>query len=198
MRFPDHLLKLIQVLRRLPGVGNKSAERFAFHLLTWPEEHLRELGAAIGSTKELLKQCTDCGCLMGAEGCLFCSSARRDQSLMCVLASPRDVFSIEETHAFDGLYHVLGGLLSPLERRGPEHLFLDKLKVRLNQLQVKELVIAFDSTLEGDATALYLKQELASYPLQISRLAFGLPMGSSLDYVDGGTLARALSGRGDF
>lgn len=198
MRYPDHLLKLIQVLKRLPGVGNKSAERFAFHLLTWTDEQLREFGAIVSATKQQLQQCPECGCLMGDEGCLFCSSSRRDPSLLCVLASPRDVFAIEETHSFDGRYHVLGGLLSPLERRGPEHLTLGKLKERLKHLQVKEVVIALDSTLEGDATALYLKQELSHYPVQISRLAFGLPMGSSLDYVDGGTLARALSGRGDF
>jgi len=198
MRYPDHLLKLIQVLKRLPGVGNKSAERFAFHLLTWTEEQLREYGAIVSSIKEQLQQCLECGCLMDAEGCLFCSSPRRDSSLLCVLASPKDVFCIEETHSFDGRYHVLGGLLSPLERKGPEHLSLGKLKERVMHDQVKEVVIALDSTLEGDATALYLKQELSHYPVQISRLAFGLPMGSSLDYVDGGTLARALSGRGNF
>jgi recombination protein RecR len=198
MRYPDHLLKLIQVLKRLPGVGNKSAERFAFHLLTWPEEQLHELGSVVSTAKEMLKHCDSCGCLMGTEGCFFCNSAKRNSSLMCVLASPRDVFAVEETHSYDGLYHVLGGLLSPLERKGPEHLSVDKLKKRLTEHQVKELVVALDSTLEGDATALFLKQELADCPLQISRLAFGLPMGSSLDYVDGGTLARALSGRSGF
>lgn len=198
MRYPDHLLKLIQVLRRLPGVGNKSAERFAFHLLTWKEEHLRELGEVVSTTKSQLRQCQLCGCLIGSEGCHFCHSPQRNASLMCVLASPRDVFAIEETGEYTGLYHVLGGLLSPMSQRGPEHLSLDKLKKRLLDLQVKEIVIALDSTLEGDATALFLKQELSTYPIQISRLAFGLPMGSSLDYVDGGTLARALSGRNQF
>jgi recombination protein RecR len=199
MRYPEHLLKLIQVLKRLPGVGNKSAERFAFHLLTWPEEQLKELGAVVSATKDKLQQCSECGCLMGIEGCFFCHAPQRDAQVMCVIASPRDVFSIEETQEYHGLYHVLDGLLSPLDRRGPEHLSLPKLKARLIALQVKELVIALDSTLEGDATALYLKQELAThYPLRISRLAFGLPMGSSLDYVDGGTLARALAGRSQF
>jgi recombination protein RecR len=198
MRYPPHLLKLIEVLKRLPGVGNKSAERFAFHLLTWPEEQLRELGRVVSATKEQLKQCAICGCLMGEEGCSFCDLSQRDTSVMCVIASPRDVFSIEETHEYYGLYHVLGGVLSPLEQRGPEHLSLYKLKERLQNLQVKEIIIALDSTLEGDATALFLKQELATYPLQISRLAFGLPMGSALDYVDGGTLARAFAGRGSF
>jgi len=198
MRYPDHLLKLIQVLKRLPGVGNKSAERFAFHLLTWPEEQLHELGAVVRATKDQLKQCRECGCLMGSEGCFLCVASQRDSQVMCVIATPRDVFSIEETQEYRGFYHVLNGLLSPLDRRGPEHLSIPKLKERLSALQVKELVIALDSTLEGDATALYLKQELAQYPVCISRLAFGLPMGSSLDYVDGGTLARALAGRNQF
>lgn len=198
MQYPSHLLKLIQVLKRLPGVGNKSAERFAFHLLTWPEEHLCELGEIISATKSKLRQCHLCGCLMGMEGCLFCHASKRDPHAMCIIAYPRDVFAIEETQEYGGLYHVLGGLLSPLHQRGPEHLSLYKLKERLVHLQVKEVVIALDSTLEGDATALYLKQELMEYPLQISRLAFGLPMGSSLDYVDGGTLARAFIGRSQF
>jgi recombination protein RecR len=198
MRYPDHLLKLIQVLKRLPGVGNKSAERFAFHLLTWPEEQLRELGAVVSATKDKLQQCHSCGCLMGSEGCFFCHASQRDSSVICVIASPRDVFAIEETQEYHGLYHVLDGLLSPLDRRGPEHLSLPKLKERLIIHQVKEVVIALDSTLEGDATALFLKHELADCPIHISRLAFGLPMGSSLDYVDGGTLARALAGRSQF
>lgn len=198
MRYPDHLQKLIQVLKRFPGVGNKSAERFAFHLLTWSEGQLKELGAIVSATKEQLKQCEECGCLSGSEGCFFCHSHHRNTKVMCVVASPRDVFSIEETGEYQGLYHVLNGLLSPLDRRGPEHLSIAKLKHRLANFQIKELVIAFDSTLEGDATALYLKQELANFPLHISRLAFGLPMGSSLDYVDGGTLARALAGRNEF
>jgi len=198
MRYPDHLLKLIHVLKRLPGVGNKSAERFAFHLLTWPEEHLQELGAVVSTIKDQLQQCPSCGCLMGNEGCHFCHSSHRNSDVICVIASPRDVFAIEETQEYNGLYHVLDGLLSPLDRRGPEHLSLPKLKERLVFHQIKEVVIALDSTLEGDATALFLKQELANCSVHISRLAFGLPMGSSLDYVDGGTLARALSGRSQF
>ncbi len=198
MLYPEHLLKLIQVLKRLPGVGNKSAERFAFHLLSWPEEQLHELGELVSATKTKLQQCSICGCLKGDEGCPFCDLSQRDTGMMCVIASPRDVFAIEETHEYRGIYHVLGGLLSPLDRRGPEHLTLYKLKERLANLDVKEVVIALDSTLEGDATALFLKQELGNLPVHISRLAFGMPMGSSIDYVDGGTLARALAGRCQF
>lgn len=198
MQYPAHLLKLIEVLKRFPGVGNKTAERFAFHLLTWPNEHLRELGDTVITAKERLKNCSDCGCLMDGERCNFCDLSRRDSQTLCVLASSREVFSIEDTHEYKGLYHVLGGVLSPLDNRGPEHLSLQKLKDRILALSVKEVVIALDSTLEGDATALYLKQELVGYPIHISRLAFGLPIGSSLEYVDGGTLARALLGRNQF
>jgi recombination protein RecR len=198
MRYPEHLLKLIQVLKKLPGVGHKSAERFAFHLLNWPHPHLQELGQVIREVKERLKQCTECGCLMDEQACFFCDLSKRDTQTICVIASPRDAFSIEDTHEYKGLYHVLGGTLSPLESRGPEHLSLQKLKDRIIALNIKEIVIALDSTLEGDATSLFLKQELSSSSIQISRLAFGLPMGSSLDYVDGGTLARALSGRNQF
>ena len=198
MHYPEHLLKLIQLLRRLPGVGGKSAERFAFHLMGWSDNHLRELGEAISLTKENLRQCDECGCLVDHTGCYFCASPQRDLSVICVVASPRDVFAMEETHEYRGLYHVLNGLLSPMDRRGPEHLSLSKLKNRLLKLQIKEIVVALDSTLEGDATALYIKQEFSQVPVKISRLAFGLPMGSSLDYVDGGTLARALAGRGHY
>lgn len=198
MRYPEHLLKLIHHLKKLPGVGNKSAERFAFHLLTWPAEQLKEMGEVVKNTKDKLKHCLSCGCLQGDEGCDFCDLNARESHIMCVIASPRDVFSIESTREYKGLYHVLGGVLSPLENRRPEHLALQKLKDRIISLSIKEVVIALDSTLEGDATSLFLKQELASYPVHISRLAFGLPMGSSLDYVDGGTLARALAARSIF
>jgi len=199
VRYPDPLLKLIHVLRRLPGVGHKSAERFAFHLLTWNEEQLGEFSSVVGCIKTELRHCESCGCLMGGvAGCAFCSASGRDHSQMCVLAFPRDVFALEETQEYNGLYHVLGGLLSPLERKGPERLSLAKLKERLTAFKVKEVIIALDATLEGDATSLFLKQELASCPARISRLAFGLPMGSSFEYVDGGTLARSFVGRSQF
>lgn len=198
MRYPEHLLKLIQVLKKLPGVGHKSAERFAFHLLNWPDYQLRELGQVVAEIKNKLKYCHDCGCLMDETACSFCDLSKRDSHLLCVIASPRDAFSIEDTHEYKGLYHVLGGVLSPLEKRGPDQLSLQKLKNRITALNIQEIVIALDSTLEGDATSLFIKQELAPYSVHVSRLAFGLPMGSSLDYVDGGTLARALAGRNQF
>lgn len=198
MRYPPHLLKLINALRKLPGVGSKSAERFAFQMLSWNQSQLDELSHIIKEVPLRLRQCNDCGCLMGEEACAFCPPAKRNSNWICVIASPRDAFSVEETREYQGLYHVLGGLLSPMEGINPERLTINKLKERIAQFQIKEVIIALDSTLEGDATALYLKRELAPLAIQTTRLAFGLPMGSSLDYVDGGTLARALSGRGHF
>jgi len=198
MHYPEHLLKLVQCLKKLPGVGHKSAERFAFHMLTWTPSQLAELAAIIRETPYKLFPCANCGCLLDNEYCSYCDLSLRNPDFLCVLAYPKDVFAIEETREYRGLYHVLGGLLSPIERKGPEHLSIDKLKHRLELLNTKELVIALDSTLEGDATALYLKHELESLPIKISRLAFGLPMGSSLDYVDGGTLARAFTARNQY
>jgi recombination protein RecR len=135
---------------------------------------------------------------MAKEGCHFCDKYKRDASVICVISSAKDAFSIEETHSYKGLYHVIGGLLSPLDGRHPDHLLLNPLIKRIETLHIKEMIIALDSTIEGDATALFLKQQLSAKNLQISRLAFGLPMGSSLDFVDGGTLTRALTGRQTF
>lgn len=191
-KYPPQLTALIEIFKKLPGVGTKSAERFAFHLLSWSEENLEKMGDVIRSTKTYLRCCPECGCLADPSGCLFCQRSARS---ICVVAHPKDVFAIEKTHEYRGLYHVLGGHLSPLEGRGPDHLSISKLKERVGAHHIQEVVIALDSTLEGDATALYLKEQLENDTLEIFRLAFGLPMGSSLDYVDGGTLARAFRGR---
>lgn len=198
MKYPSHLLKLIDVLKRLPGVGTKSAERYAFEIIGWSRGKLSEMASTIQATPDQLHHCHDCGCLTENDGCHFCASAATRSATLCVVASSRDVFAIEATHEFKGIYHVMGALLSPLDGIGAEALNVEKLKRRIRELHVTEVILALDSTLEGDATALYLKQELEPLQLSVSRLAFGLPMGSSLDYVDGGTLARALSARGRF
>lgn len=198
MKYPSHLLKLVEVLRRLPGVGVKSAERFAFDLLTWPKEQLSEMAGVIDTIHDRLKSCIDCGCLAENSDCRFCLDERAISGVLCIVASPRDVFAIEATGEYRGLYHVLGGTLSPLEGIGPEKLHIDSLKNRLSSLILQEVIIAIDSTLEGDATSLYLKQEIEPLGIRVSRLAFGLPIGSSIDYVDGGTLARAFAGRRHF
>lgn len=194
-QYPRELLTLIAYLKKLPGVGRKTAERFAFFLLDWEKEELKNFSHQIEHLKEKITICTTCGCLKDSSSCAFCSSPQRDSSLLCLVSSPRDVYAIEETHAFKGLYHVLGGLLSPLEGRCIEQLALDKLEKRLENNAVQEVIIAFDSTLEGDATALFLKQKLDALGVKATRLAFGLPMGSSLDFVDYGTLEKAFTGR---
>lgn len=197
MQTPRHISKLVDSLRKLPGVGSRSAERFAYHLIDWSPEDLSALATLVTEIPFKLMSCPECGALM-EERCALCEDTRRGTQTLCVVATFKDIFAIENTHEFSGHYHVLGGLLSPLDHLGPEKLSLPKLKSRLERFQTQELLLALDSTLEGDTTSLWLKQELASFPIKISRLAFGLPMGSALDYVDGGTLARALQSRREF
>lgn len=197
MKYPTHLIKLIETLKKLPGVGNKSAERFAFEMLNWPASQLKDMAATIAFTKENVHHCPECGCL-GDLTCHFCRPERLQDRSLCIIATAREAFSIEETREFKGTYHVLGALLSPMEGKGPEALNIEKLKARIEASKIEDVIIALDSTLEGDATALYLKSVLSELPLKITRLAFGLPMGSSLDYVDGGTLARAFSARNPY
>jgi recombination protein RecR len=198
VRYPSDITCLIAYLKKLPGVGSKTAERFAFHLLNWQDAELKGFSALLAEFKEKIPLCAECKCLTDNGHCSFCHNALRDPAQLCIIASPRDAYSIEETGAFRGLYHVLGGLLSPIDGKTPEHLNLEKLKTRITTLQVKEIIIALDSTLEGDTTSLFLKEQIQDWGLPVSRLAFGIPMGSSLDFVDGGTLARALTGRQSF
>lgn len=195
MKYPLQLLKLIALLKKFPGVGSKTAERFAFQLLSWPEHQLSDYALLLATLKQDIKHCPDCHCLMADERCDFCDLSKRDPHILCIIASAKDAFTLEETRAFRGLYHVIGGLLSPIDGRHPQHLNFQDLQKRIEKHQVKEVIIALDSTLEGDTTALYLKEQLDKQNIKVSRLAFGLPMGSSLDFVDGGTLSRALTGR---
>lgn len=195
MRYPEPLIQLIESLRQLPGVGTRTAERFAFQMLTWPSKRLHEMARTIDQLPTSINRCVDCGCITDASGCPFCTPDRQQSGFLCVVASPRDVFSIESTGEFRGLYHVLDALLSPMDGVGPNQLKLEQLKHRVKKHAIQEVVVAFDSTLEGDATALFIKEELEPLATHVSRLAFGLPVGSSLDYVDGGTLTRAFLGR---
>lgn len=195
MRYPDYLLKLIAVLKKLPGVGTKSAERFAFELIEWPQDQLDHFTTTVSGIKKNLNYCDSCGALIGEGPCPYCSQPRRDPHLLCVIGSPKDLFSIEETKEYQGYYHVLGGLLSPFQGQTLVPAAIENLKKRITALSIQEVIIALDSTLEGDATALYVKKELSVLPVTTSRLALGLPMGSSLDLIDGGTLGRALAFR---
>ncbi|MFI5334143.1 MAG: recombination mediator RecR [Chlamydiales bacterium] len=193
-KYPAPLLRLIANLKKLPGVGSRTAERFAFHLLNWQEGQLEELAESVSTAKARIKACPECHCLM-EHACDYCDLSKREARTLCVIASAKDLFAIEETRTFNGLYHVLGGLLSPLDGREPHHLTLPGLKRRITEHGVQEVILALDSTLEGDTTALYLKEQLHGCVAKVSRLAFGLPMGSSLDFVDGGTLSHAFTGR---
>jgi recombination protein RecR len=196
-KYPETLQALISHLKKLPGVGLRTAERFAFELLRWKPEQLAAFGLHLSALPQNIISCPTCGCLQNRDesACQFCNPSLRDPTSLCILSSPRDVYSIEETRAFKGLYHVIEHLLSPLDGRHASSLRIDRIGQRIEQHGIKEVILAFDSTLEGDTTALYLKEQLASYSISISRLAFGLPVGSSLEYIDGGTLARALFGR---
>jgi len=194
-KFPESLVTLIAHLKKLPGVGTRTAERFAFEFLSWPELDLAEFGNALKCIQEKIPPCPVCGCLTDQGLCRFCDPVQRDPTSLCLLASPRDVYAVEETKAYKGLYHVVEHLLSPLDGRHADALRIDRIESRIEKHAIKEVIIAFDSTLEGDTTALFLKNHLSRAGLSISRLAFGLPVGSSLEYIDGGTLARALIGR---
>jgi recombination protein RecR len=205
MRYPVSIEKLMRLLNKLPGVGRRTSERYAFDLLlNWSQDQLSDLENVFHEMKKDISTCPTCGTLTDQSSCFFCSDASRRKDLLCVVSSPREVFAIEGTREFRGIYHVLGGLLSPLDGRGEEVLELSKLIARLTNTEVKEVILALDSTLEGDTTSLFLKQELenlttsANLPLKVSRLAFGIPVGSTLEYVDGGTLAKAFSGRASF
>ena len=194
-KYPKDLLTLIAHLRKFPGVGKKTAERFAFKLLNWDERELHDFSTLLATLKERILPCPICGCLMEKITCHFCSCSSRNSKYMCVIASQRDVYAIEETGVFNGVYHVLGALLSPLEGKLAENLNLSLLQSRIENLGTEEIILAIDSTLEGDATALFLKEHFQNQNLKVSRLALGLPLGSSLDFVDEGTLSQAFSGR---
>lgn len=196
-KYPQPILSVIAYLKKLPGVGSKSAERFAFQLLQWPKNQLEEFASSLRDLNEKIEFCHECGCLKDGELCIYCSSQREQHSL-CIISSAKDVYPIEETKVFKGTYHVIGGLLSPLDGKTPKDLRIDSLKDRIIKRKIKDVIIALDSTLEGDATSLYLKELLHSWGVSVFRPAMGLPMGSSLDYIDGGTLARALVGKQNF
>jgi recombination protein RecR len=185
---------LVAQLTRLPGVGSRTAHRFAFHLLRVPEDEALALAAAIKDVKERVRFCNECGNLTEEEICAICLDARRDHSVICVVEHPVDLISLERTHEFRGLYHVLGGSLSPIDGVEPEHLRIDELLRRVEQNGVVEVVLATNPNMTGEATASFLADRLRGR-VRVTRLASGLPVGGDLEYADEVTLGRALSGR---
>ena len=185
---------LVAQLTRLPGVGSRTAHRFAFHLLRVPEDEALALAAAIKEVKERVRFCNECGNLTEEEVCAICLDARRDHSVICVVEHPVDLISLERTHEFRGLYHVLGGSLSPIDGVEPEHLRIDELLRRVERNGVVEVVLATNPNMTGEATASFLADRLRGR-VRVTRLASGLPVGGDLEYADEVTLGRALSGR---
>ena len=192
--FSPSVENLVAQLTRLPGVGTRTAQRLAFHLLRAPKDEALALAGAIGEIKERVRFCSECGNLTEEELCGICQDARRDRSLVCVVEQPVDLLSVERTHEYRGLYHVLGGALSPLDGVEPEHLRIDELLRRVDRNGVEEVVLATNPNMTGEATAAYLADRLRGR-VRVTRLASGLPVGGDLEYADEVTLGRALAGR---
>jgi recombination protein RecR len=185
---------LVAQLTKLPGVGTRTAQRLAFHILQRPRDEAEALAAAVSEMKERVRFCRECGNLTEDEVCSICRDARRDQSVICVVEQPVDAISLERTHEYRGLYHVLGGALSPLDGVEPEHLRIDELLRRVERNGVEEVVLATNPNMTGEATAAFLADRLRGR-VRVTRLASGLPVGGDLEYADEVTLGRALSGR---
>ncbi len=193
--FSPRLSDLIEALRCLPGVGPKSAQRMAFHLLNSDRDAANALARSLQTAAEQIGHCERCRMLTEAPRCTVCSSGRRDEELLCVVETPADVAAVESSGGFRGHYFVLMGHLSPLDGIGPAELGLDLLEARLAEGQVREMIVATNPTVEGEATAHFLAQLAARYDVKPSRIAHGVPVGGELEYVDGGTLSHALAGR---
>lgn len=195
MQFTPPLARLIEHFQKFPGVGPKSAQRMAFHILGMTSDEVGEFANALVEAKEKVKHCTRCFHLSASEPCEICLSERRDGTMICVVADSRDVIALERTREFKGNYHVLRGLISPLEGRGPDELTIRELVNRVHQEGVAEVILAINPTIEGDATVLYLNGLLKPLGAKVTRIAFGLPVGADLEYADDVTLSRALEGR---
>jgi recombination protein RecR len=190
------LEKLVDQFASLPGIGRKSAQRLAFHILSQPPERAKAFADALIEASSTVKRCEVCCNLANAERCPVCASDARDKSILCVVADPRDVAAFERTREYNGLYHVLHGLISPMDGIGPEQLTVRQLLSRLDG-SVQEVVMATNPTVEGEATAMYLSRLIKPLGVRVTRLAYGIPMGGTLDYADDVPLCRAFEGRSE-
>ena len=189
------MAQLIEELRKLPGIGAKSAQRLAFHILRSSPEDAEALATAVRDVKARLQLCSICNNITDVDPCLYCASPTRNQRLICVVEEPTNIGTIEKTHSYNGVYHVLHGTLSPLHGVGPEHLRTASLEARVKRGEVEEIILATSPTVEGEATAHYLAGILRHDGMRISRIATGVPAGSDIEYVDEVTMTRALDGR---
>ncbi len=191
------LSKLIEQFERLPGIGSKTAQRLAYFVLNMPKEQAQEFSTAILDAHEKIRYCEVCCNFSEGELCPVCKSTTRDKSVICVVETPRDAIALENTHEYDGVYHVLHGAISPLNGIGPDQLYIKQLLNRLNDDTVKEIIMATNPTVEGEATAMYISRLLKPMGIKVTRLAYGIPVGGDLEYADEVTLARALEGRNE-
>lgn len=189
------MARLIDELKKLPGIGGKTAQRLAFHILRASNEDAELLAEAIRRVKASLRLCSICSNITDVDPCVYCSSATRNQRLVCVVEEPTNIGAIEKTSSYNGVYHVLHGALSPLHGIGPEHLRLASLSQRVERGEVDELIIATNPTVEGEATAVYIQRMLKNSAVKMTRIATGIPAGSDIEYADEVTMAKALEGR---
>ena len=194
-QYPKPLAKLIGELAKLPGIGYKTAQRLAFHILSLEDNEAGELALAITDAKREMKYCSVCGNLTDQDPCVICSDPSRNTDVICVVESPKDVAAMERIREFDGLYHVLHGVISPMDGIGPDDINLKSLITRLQQNDVKELIIATNPNIEGEATAMYIARLIKPAGIKVTRIAHGLPVGGDLDYADEVTLLKAMEGR---
>ena len=194
----EPMARLTQLLARLPGIGERTAQRLTFHILRSPPAYAEELAEAVGRVVREVRMCAGCCTLTAGELCAVCADPRRDRTLLCVVESVQDLAAVERTREYRGLYHVLHGAISPLDGVGPEQLRIGELLARLPSGEVAEVILATNPTVEGEATALYLSRLLKPLGVQVSRIAQGVPMGGDLEFADQITLARALEGRRSF
>jgi recombination protein RecR len=195
MSHPEPLARLIEHLQRLPGIGAKSAQRLAFHVLRTPRGEVDRLAEALRDVKERVTYCSVCSNITDVDPCAYCSSTDRDHRFICVVEEPQNVAAIEKTRGFKGVYHVLMGALSPLQGVGPDDLKIRELLARVGQGGVEEIILATNPNVEGEATAIYLARLLKPLGVRVTRIAMGVPVGSDLEYTDELTISRAMEGR---
>ena len=194
-KFAEPMTRLIDELKKLPGIGSKSAQRLAFHILRSSADDAEALASSIHDVKEKLRLCSICNNITDVDPCVYCSSATRNQKLVCVVEEPTNISAVEKTRHFNGVYHVLHGSLSPLHGVGPEQLRIGNLLSRVERGDIEEVILATNPTVEGEATATYLAQQLRRQGLRVTRIAMGVPVGSDLEYTDEVTMLKAMEGR---
>ena len=193
--YAETLNNLIAELQKMPGIGPKSAQRLAFYVLQSSQKDVEKLIEAVSQAKEKLKHCSVCFNITDVDPCRICSDDNRDKHVLCVVAEPKDLVAIERSREYNGKYHVLGGMISPLDGLGPENLRIKELIRRLNDEDYKEIVLATSPTTEGEATNIYLSKLIKPFGVRLTRLAYGLPIGADMDYADEATLSKAFEGR---